>query len=403
MPSGATVAAGKVLVTADYPGGSAGVVIRRRAYWLTDELDRDGPATMLDDYSTAVMGLAGGGRLEGGLLPPGASTATVTDDAGVRRPAAVGNGAWAAVFAEPYDRHLSPVCFHGADETIVAPPLPADWARSPVVDADEACPACDSVQRNGTPGQAAAPRWDQVVPTDESRGSSGPDMRPTPFVVCRTCGHEHSVGAWFSVGDDHHEHDPEMQARLIADGQARMAEEIRGPLRTSTLPVYAVPGWTRRLGGWGMGGWEHAEGELTSITVDHGGAGERAGPKLDVQTSHERDEYGSDAARARSMLATGALREGYGDAPNRSTAGLAIWMYIQDRELLRLAAVAPVEQRDIPVDGQPRRFAVVRSGAHWTAVSSQGLYRIALSGHDVDLETIELAALEDPVRDLLSG
>ncbi len=224
-----------------------------------------------------------------------------------------------------------------------------DWPRSAVMDASESCPACDSA------GVGTPPLWDEVRPTDESRGASGPDLEPIPFVVCRTCGHEHSVGAWFTAVGDDHEHDPEERERLIAAAQAQMADRIRAPLGNSSLPPYAGPGWPRRLGGWSSGGSGRAESELTSVTVDHGAAAEREGPLLSVQTSVERDDFASDTARARSML-RGLLGEGFAGLPDHSRAGQATWLYLRERELLRLTTIAPVAHLSVLVDGQPVRF-----------------------------------------------
>jgi hypothetical protein len=165
------MAPARILVTVEHSAGTGGVVREGGHAWLSLRVPQQ--VTRLDDHRPAVIGVDDR-TLQGGLLPGGAVTAWATDDRGERHRAAAGNGAWAVVLAQPADGRPRPVCFRDAGGALVAPVLPASWARTPVLDAGEPCPACDSQQG-----------WDEVVADDDSRGTRGFVQQPAPFVVCR--------------------------------------------------------------------------------------------------------------------------------------------------------------------------------------------------------------------------
>jgi len=225
-------------------------------------------------------------------------------------------------------------------------------------------------------------------------------MEPVPFIVCRSCGYEHSAGGWFvsTVGGAH---DDEEHARLAAQGAARRRRQARATLAHLQFPVYAARGWPVGLGGWSASGGEDTEWETISITVDHGSP-DRPGPTFSVETSKERGEFATDLARARSMLAP-IIGEPFASGPNRSPLWLETWMHVRERENLRLATLAPAVDRTVLIDGIPTQFVVLSVGDRWTAAGRHGAWQIALVGHDIDLDSVELTALEDPVRALTSS
>gem|GEM_PF-5781619 len=223
------------LVTVEHPDGIAAVVRDGREVWLTDALSGGG-GTRLDDHRPVVVGLAGDRTLQGGLLPAGAAAAQVVDDAGVRRLAAASNGAWAIVLDQPCEGRVSPVCYRDADGVTVAPP-PATWARAPVLDADEPCPAC------------GATGWDEACAGAGSRGLIGRRMRPAPLVVCRACGHEHSVGVRYAATATADEPTAEAAAGMVHDAETRLLREARIALRDVEFAVYAARGRDGRIGG----------------------------------------------------------------------------------------------------------------------------------------------------------
>lgn len=86
-----------------------------------------------------------------------------------------------------------PVRFVDESGATVRSPLPADWPRKPVTDADEPCPACGGRE------------WDIMRALDASRGASqAPDgsTQPSSFVVCPVCGHEEHLGSWFAFTEE---------------------------------------------------------------------------------------------------------------------------------------------------------------------------------------------------------
>ena len=366
----------EILVTVKHPGGSAGVVRSGRHLWLSDEVAR-GPVTRLDDHVPRIVGLAGDRTLQGGLLPEGAVTALVTDDGGERRLAGAGGGAWAIVLEQACEGHLSPVCFRDADGELVVPRLPADWSRVAVDDADEPCPAC------------GATSWDQIHPTGGSRGRHGPDMLPTPFVACRSCGHEYSGGVFYAPACAM-ETSPDELERLTREAEAQMRERGRRALDGVDFAIYVARGREPRIGGWGG-----RNGETNSVTVEHGARPGEPGPALSVQTEHEPVAYASERAQARSTL-YGALSDEIGPWPARSNAGLSVLLHADERRRLAVAARASVAQRTLLVDGEPQRFELVSTGDRWVAVARRGEIVVTVTARSIDADGVELVALEDP-------
>ncbi|MDX6681359.1 MAG: hypothetical protein QOG94_1398 [Solirubrobacteraceae bacterium] len=372
------------LVAIEHPDGTAAVVRRGRALCLQDDLRRGG-GTMLDGCMPAIVGL-GDRTLQGGRLPDGAVAARVTDDAGVRHDAAAAGGAWAIVLDQPAHGHLSPVCFRSADGELVAPELPATWSRVPVADAPEPCPACDEARG-----------WDEVRAHDESRGTCGAGMRPTPFVVCRACGHEHAVGVFYASFEPDAELGADERARRGRELDARLRRDARDTLRDLPFAVYAARGQDARLGGWGS-----SDGAPSSVTIEHGARAGDGGPALSVHTEHERRAYESERAIASSTL-FGELSGDDGDWPQRSAAGLAVALHVRERERLRIAARAMAGERRLLVDGEPLLFRTLAAGARWVAVRRHGELAITVAARDVRPDAVELVALDGPVAELPLG
>ncbi len=357
-----------------------GVVLVDGVAWLTDDVER-GACSGLDGHRATVMAPSLDETLQGGLLPAGAVAAHVIDDAGVRRTAASANGAWVVLLDRECAGRVSPVCFTDAAGGLVAPQLPAGWPRTPVADADVPCPAC------GETG------WDESVADDESRGMRGPEMRPAPFVLCRACGHEESIGIYTSAvraapGTDEAE-------RLLQAARARMRRDARDALRGLRFPVYALRERAGRIDGWGS-----SNGVTSQITVAHGAQPPAAGSQLRVVTEQERHAYESELARARSALA-GALMEQLGPSPEgRSHAALTVWLCAREREHLRRATRAQVERRTFLIDGEAVRFVFVASEDRWVAVTRRGDLTITIDARDVEPAGVELSALGDPLATL---
>ena len=350
--------------------------------WLTDDVER-GACSGLDGGRATVMQPSLDETLQGGLLPPGAVAAHVIDDAGARRAAACANGAWVVLLERECAGRVSPVCFTDADGGLIAPELAVGWPRTPVADADEPCPACGEIG------------WDEVVASDGSRGMHGVDMRPAPFVRCRACGHEESIGIYAVAESGGPEPDDAEHARLVQAARARVRRDARDALEGLRFPVYALRDRPGRIDGWGS-----SNGVTSQITVAHGARPGDPGPQLRIMTEQERHAYESELARARSALA-GALMEDLGPCPeDRSHAALAVWLHVREREHLRRAAQAQVEQRTFLVDDDAVPFVFVASGNRWVAVARRGDLTITIAARDVEPVGIELSAVRDPLAAL---
>ena len=108
---------------------------------ITGDLsNEDGSPIDRLDYRPVTRWLDGGRRLVGGLLPPGAVSAEVVDDAGARTVAGVGGGVYVAIVHEPDPGYRPVVCCREVAGDPVSRPLPQDWSRSEVSDASGSLP-----------------------------------------------------------------------------------------------------------------------------------------------------------------------------------------------------------------------------------------------------------------------
>ena len=235
----------RVLVSVPAFDGDAGVLLDAAGdVWLSARVDRlSGP--QLADHQPAHVGLDEDRTLVGGRLPSGAVGAEVIDDAGRRIRAISGDGVWAAILDQPISWPEPPRWCWDATGAPVAPELPADWPRVRVTDADEPCPACGHTV------------WDQVTPTDDSRGMRGTreapstplsddhyaGMEPTPFVVCTACGYEESIGAIMRFAS-HSDEEAAANKRRDRDALRDHERDKRG-VGTGQVPGLRQPGRAR--------------------------------------------------------------------------------------------------------------------------------------------------------------
>jgi hypothetical protein len=216
-----------------------------------DVSDGRGPRFGGGDYRPVKDWLDEGRTLVGGLLPPGAVSAEVIDDAGIKILANVGAGVYVAILHQPNDGHQTVVCCRDPAGRAVARPLPPDWTRTPVTDADVPCPACGVVA------------YDEVLPTDGSRGGRGGHghdgpLEPCPITVCRICGHEQGAGRSITrFGSTENEPEDETAAagrRGLRRAHQRIEKWYLDKLilRGVAFPIYAAENWRAQIGsGWG--------------------------------------------------------------------------------------------------------------------------------------------------------
>ncbi len=364
----------EVLVTIEHADGMAGVVREAGLPWLSGDVSR-GPSTGLERTRAGMEGLRDG-SLHGGMLPQGASGARVRDGAGNTHTPAVGGGAWVLVLPEAPDAGVA-VSFLDADGALVRPELPARYVREPIEDAHELCPACDGTE------------WELVTPDDPRHGSSssgdGPEI-PSQFLYCVACGHEERMSVvWFGVGADAEDTDPEELARWQAEWEEQRRGEHQRLLASVTFPLYAPEGMAVELGGWGG-----SDGEPPSeVTLFHEGLTVASAPRdrqwqsLEQQAAQELIQLMGDPLEA---------------WPERSDAGLTLWLRAREREQASAAAKAEHVPRDLLVDGIAVPFAVAHAGDRWVAAGIVGKVQLTVTARDVPIEAVRLRALADPTR-----
>jgi hypothetical protein len=381
----------EVLVAVEVGDGRRGVVRGDDgAVWLSRSVDRvSGPR--VDDYRPAQVGLDGDRTLLGGLLPSGAISAEAVDDRGHHVQAVVGNGAWAVVLEQPMRGPMAAVCRRDAQGQPVASALPANWTRRAVTDTNEPCPACRAVA------------WDEVLPTDDSRGSgSTPGRRcePTPIVVCRTCGYEESIGSVIRFESPDAEDPAEVAERIRAWDASQRAEQI-DMLAQVSFPIYAVVGWPAKLTGHG-GSTQGLGGPLTRVkrvTISHRRGAPDAAPQLHVQTAIVEHRRGSQRTLAREALQR-SLHDSSDKSPPHSDAAFALSISGGDRERRKLAALAEVTERLIQIDGSPQRFTYIETADRWAAVTHANALTITITGHGIAADQLTLMPVADPAVDL---
>jgi hypothetical protein len=396
---------GDAEVLVSIAGENAGVYRDDDGYWLTGRLGEGG--TLLTGYQPSVEGLAERRTVAGGRLPPGAIGSEVVDDLGNRHPATAANGAWILALDQPTRGNPPPVRHFDEDGVTVAAPLPDDWPRAPVPDAREQCPAC------------GGSTWDEVTPLDESRGMSGPrspvplladdvgeppdieadDWTPTPFLVCRTCGHEESAGTILqAVGG---EGDPDEALRIAREFEHRQREQEREALASIEFPIFAPDGLEATLNGWGG-----LPGATNRVTVTHW---DGMTAHVSVETQSGDALYATPGERVLEALedvlpATSAEPS---EPPTGSEAAVKLWFDAREREeratTRELMARVARRQAEMLVDGasQPVEIAAVE-GSWAAAFDRDGIGVTVTSTTTARLEEVRLVTLDDPLESLRS-
>jgi hypothetical protein len=364
-----------ILVSLEYDGGMAAVSRDAEGSWLgAARAGHDGDITprggTLLDTRPASFGVGDRRTVVGGLLPPGASHAVVE---GTR--AATGNGAWIALVDALGLGYELVARYEAGDGAIVRPSLPVGWAREPVPDADEPCPAC------------GAATWERVTPTDNSRGSGGPlgsRPRPTAVIVCVRCGHEVGEGTWYGSGGSN----PGAlripwsplrpvrrwwSLRSLRPGRAKANHKL-------DFPVYALIGADAEPAGQGSG----PDG-VHSLTMR-----QRQAEITTHALRHAPFEAVEESAHALTSVIqnTEPLEWGHG-----SNAARALRIRAHGRAIAARVARAESFVVDLPVDDAAVRFTGLRDPAGWAAVGETTEVRIVIAASRIDPETLVLRKL----------
>ncbi len=401
-------------VLIELPGGE-GVVRRNDGEIVITQDVRDDhgqPLRGRDDYRPVRTRLDDVRSIVAGRLPPGATSAEILDDRGTRVAATVGGGVYAAILEQPSDGHQPVTCCRDTSGAPVPRPLPADWTRTEVLDAEQPCPACGAVA------------YDEVLPTNDSRGGRGGHghdgpLEPNRIVVCRRCGHEEGAGrsiTRFGSTDDEPE-DKEAAAKRLA--RQRAHERVQKwlvdtlTLRGVAFPIYSAENWQLQIGdGFGSRGRPTSgpskprSDHVRHLTIDHFASPEAdrftEHPRLKVMTSVDPAQFGDTALEhARWVLAIWQ-HDSHTPWPQVSDAALKVWLAARDRE--RRAAVHTSTQSEqlIAIDGIPRPFLTLTPpSGRWIAVRRHDDLTITIAGRDLDPTTLTLEPIPDPAARLL--
>jgi hypothetical protein len=314
-----------------------------------------------------LEGIADGRFALAGRLPAGASRAIVVLPSGEKVEAACDGGEFRVVF-EMVDAGPPPVRFEDDAGAIVRPRLPESWAREPVDDATEPCPACGAVE------------WELVTPGDHSRGSvqqgDGP-LEPASVVVCRRCGHEEDVGAWTSYAGAL---DDAATARYV---EARRREQ-RDVVARIDFPAYALAG---EPDPWEIAGWGSDGRRTTAVTISH----------RDVRIESEPAPYEGPTERMRGLLYS-ELQEAGEAWPEASRGAIVVWLRARERERQAAVTRATPLAVDVAVDGVPVRFEGLRSGSAWGLVGDVGGVRVSISAAGGEPGEVRLRRIDPSVN-----
>jgi hypothetical protein len=380
--------------------GGAGVVRRDDGeIVITHDVsdDRGQPLRGRDDYRAVKMGLDRERWIVAGLLPPRAFSAEVVDDRGTRVAATVGDGVYAAILEQSNHGHEPVVCCRDTSGAPVPRPLPADWTRTAVPDAEEACPGCGAVD------------YDEVLPTDDSRGGQGGHghdgpLEPCRIVVCRQCGHEEGAGtslSRFTSPDD--EDDAAMAARIArhrAEARVQKWYSDAMTLRGLSFPIYAAETWPARINGSGSSG-----DDLTELTVGHH-AVENDDPftepdlSITTATGKFRDTDLRQARRTLEMWVPDDPNHPHSDG--LSDAATKLWFAARGRDRRAAAAGASQTEQMITIDGTSQPFLRLSTPTgRWVAIRRHGDLTITIAARNLDPLPLTLEPIPDPAARLL--
>jgi hypothetical protein len=380
LPSGAGLVLeddGAVLITNDVAAGRSGTYLRDEA--------RLHPAKYWVDDDRCVVG---------GILPPGATSADVVDDRGLRVAATVARGAYAALLDQPNDGHEPIVCCRDAAGDPIWRPWPHDYPSVRVTDAQEPCPACGAID------------YDEYTPFEQWRGGrGGPDgtVIPNPVVSCRVCGHDEPEGTFLRSGSGEHE-DMAQHAARVSPARVQMLKQQRQwadrTLRDTQFPMYAADGWPARLGGGGSHG-----GRVSEIMISHHDtpvldplASDQ--PRLEITTKND-DPLG-DLHQARHTLDSWLRTDNAGvQWPDVSNAALTLWLRARDRGRRAVLLGAERTAQLITIDGAPEPALMLMIGGRWVAVARHRNLTIVVAGREIDPATLHLKPITDPLAQLL--
>ncbi len=304
---------------------------------------------------------------------------------------------YAAILEQPDDGHEPVVCCRDAVGDPVRRPISDEYARTPVGDAEEPCPACGAIA------------YEECVPTESWRGRrSGPDGRmvPSPLVVCRVCGHQEIEGAIIRLSSPDGENETaraERIARARAEQRVQRWHGNKVTLRAVTFPIYAAEGWPAQING-----SSSTDGELTGLTIAHtdSEAPELLDQRPRLQITTSRAEPHSDELDNARHTLEGWIHDELTGGRRRSRAGsdaaITLAFRALDRRRHAVALAATRSQALIMIDGEAASFlTLTTTSGRWVAVRRHDDLTITITARDLDPASLTIEPVADPITRLL--
>lgn len=383
------------VIVVSLPSG-AGVVRTEHGLVVTDDVGVGGGLGLRDDdrFQPGAASVDADHCVVGGRLPPGAVSAEVVDDRGLRVSAVVADGVYAAMLDQPNEGREPIVCCRDANGDLVRRPWASDYPSVRVTDTDEPCPACGETD------------WDEYQPFEEWRGGSGSKVDGThvasPIVSCRVCGHEEREGTFMSARSEPAESEGEATreariARFRAEHRKRRWHSNAEAVRTLQFPVYVAEGWPVEIAGHGF-----QDGHTTEITVRHHDADDAdpwagARPRLAVTT--KREQYRNQPLEeARWALRNWISNVSPGNRwPDASRAAITLWLRARERERRTVVLDAARSEQLIEIDGAAATALTLKAPSDcWTAAISLGDLTIVIAARELEPSELRLRSASDP-------
>ena len=387
-------------IVVSLPSG-AGVVRTEHGLVVTDDVDVGGGVGLRDDdlFGPGAAAVDEDHSVVGGRLPPGAVSAEVVDDRGVRVSAVIVDGVYAAMLEQPHEGREPSVCCRDADGHFVRRPWAADYPSVRVSDTDEPCPACGETD------------WDEYTPFEEWRGGSGSKVDGThvadAVVSCRVCGHEEPEPGFMTLRSESTGSEDEATreariARFRAEFRKRQWRSHAEVLRTLKFPICIADGWPAQITGHGS-----QDGQTTGITIHHHDTKDvepwsGARPRLTITT--RRVPYRLEPLEeARRELQNWINNDSAGSRwPDASRAAITLWLRARERERHAMVLDAIRSEQAIEVNATPTTALMLNPpGSRWTAAFSLGDLMIVIAARELEPTTLRLRTVSDPAAELL--
>jgi hypothetical protein len=218
------------------------------------------------------------------------------------------------------------------------------------------------------------------------------DLEPSRVVICDECGNGIAMGVFISAPSEDEpdaSEEAELQLSEVLEARDRATKEAIGQ---AAFEIYRVKGFASHLLSWS------SRDAISEVTLgDAHWEGQTWRPsQIEVTTSlrdFDRPERKEESAAREALqpMAGGAS----GDWPNRSAAGLSIWLDRDEREHRRRAAEADVRRLTLPIDGAPHEWTVASSGESWAAVHRNESVTLTVRATGVPVTDVEVERVSD--------